>query len=200
MKSVMLIRKWGLLLSMKSNYYTEEPKKYFFTIPGNPFGKERPLVVRRGRFSRGIKRPKTRQYENMTRTLWKSNYQGTYDVENAINLDIKAYYQIPASWAKWKKEAAKQGVIRPVHKSRIKPDVDNVAKMIMDSFNQEELNRKHVPNTGLYKDDGQVVHLSVDSWYSDEPRVEATLTVLPLMDIEEVKKAMQEIKKKKTHR
>lgn len=42
----------------------------------------------------------------------------------------------------------------------IKPDTDNIAKSILDSLN------------GIaYKDDKQVVSLSVKKWYAEEPSV-----------------------------
>ena len=53
-----------------------------------------------------------------------------------------------------------RNVIRPTKK----PDVDNVAKSILDSLN------------GMaYKDDSQVVECIVRKWYADEPKVKVKL-------------------------
>lgn len=52
------------------------------------------------------------------------------------------------------------GIIRPT----IKPDVDNIAKVILDSLN------------GLaYKDDKQIVFCAISKWYGENPRVEVIL-------------------------
>lgn len=173
-------------------------KKVTFVIPGNPFGKQRPLVVKTSyRGGRGIKRKETIAYENKARYYWRNAYKGDYDLENPVSLILTAYYQIPDSWPKWKKEAARQGLIRPMKKSSIKPDVDNVTKMIMDSLNQTSINRKHVPNTGLYKDDGQVVDQEIHAFYSDEPRVEVDAYILEKPDLKSLKIQMGESLKAK---
>ncbi|WP_423739149.1 RusA family crossover junction endodeoxyribonuclease [Clostridium sporogenes] len=52
------------------------------------------------------------------------------------------------------------GIVRPT----IKPDVDNIAKVILDSLN------------GLaYKDDKQIVTCGISKWYGEDPRVEVIL-------------------------
>ena len=52
------------------------------------------------------------------------------------------------------------GLINPTKK----PDLDNIAKAILDSLN------------GIaYKDDSQIVSLLISKKYSDRPRVEITL-------------------------
>ncbi|WP_279284564.1 RusA family crossover junction endodeoxyribonuclease [Clostridium sporogenes] len=52
------------------------------------------------------------------------------------------------------------GIVRPT----IKPDVDNIAKVILDSLN------------GLaYKDDKQIIFCSISKWYGENPKVEVIL-------------------------
>lgn len=158
-----------------------------FTIPGNPFGKQRPYFGNR----RGFKRSKTTLHENLAREAWHQVYDGavaTWDVA----IDLKAYYCIPKSWPKWKQKAALLGYIRPNKKGPKKPDVDNVSKLVMDSLNPAKVGHRNLPNTGIYEDDGQVVHLAIDSWYSDNPRVEVTVNALPMPDVEEIKKKVKE--------
>jgi Holliday junction resolvase RusA-like endonuclease len=53
-----------------------------------------------------------------------------------------------------------KGIIRPTKK----PDIDNVAKIILDSL-----------NCICYKDDTQIVSLIVNKYYSQEPRVEVVI-------------------------
>lgn len=69
---------------------------------------------------------------------------------------ITAYYGIPKSTSKKKYELMMNGDVLP----RKKPDLDNVAKIIMDALN------------GLaYEDDKDIVELQITKEYSDEPRV-----------------------------
>lgn len=157
-----------------------------FTIPGNPFGKQRPYVVNK----RGIKRKETVLHENIAREAWHNAYSGkTFEWD--IALDIIAYYQIPKGWPKWKQQAARLGYIRPNKKGPSKPDVDNVSKLIMDSLNPTKIGKKTVPNTGIYKDDGQVVHLAIDSYYSDDPRAEVTVTAYKKPDLAQIKEKVK---------
>lgn len=67
---------------------------------------------------------------------------------------------IPASKSKKFKEQALNGLQLPIKK----PDVDNVAKIILDSI------------SGIvYKDDKQIVKLTVSKKYSDIPKVEVKI-------------------------
>lgn len=164
-------------------------KKIEFVIEGDPFGKQRPLVVNR----HGIKRKETRQYERKARGSWNPKFLNQKETLGAVSVDIKAFYRIPKSWPKWKKEAAKRQLIRPVKKSRYKPDVDNVAKMIMDSCNPET-SRRQVIQQGIYHDDGQVTDLSIKSWYSDHPRVEVCLTIDEEYQADVIKEKVKNVK------
>lgn len=156
--------------------------KIKFTIPGNPFGKQRPFVAHH----RGFKRKESVLHENIAREAWHQAYSDKL-FDGNVSIDLTAYYCIPASWPKWKQEAAKLGCIRPHHKGPKKPDVDNVCKLIMDSLNPVKVSRKTVPNTGVYEDDGQVVDLNISSYYSENPRVEAVVDAYPEMDPAELK-------------
>jgi Holliday junction resolvase RusA-like endonuclease len=71
---------------------------------------------------------------------------------------INAYYSIPKSTSKKDRELIKQGLKKPTKK----PDIDNIAKIILDSLN------------GIaYKDDTQVVSLTVHKiYYGNEPFVD----------------------------
>ena len=114
-----------------------------FTIPGNPFGKQRPYFGNR----RGFKRSKTTLHENLAREAWHQVYDGTVATWD-VAIDLKAYYCIPKSWPKWKQKAALLGYIRPNKKGPKKPDVDNVSKLVMDSLNPAKVGHRNLPNTG----------------------------------------------------
>ena len=73
-----------------------------------------------------------------------------------LEVHIIAYYEIPKSISKKKKQEMLEDKIRPT----IKPDTDNIAKSILDSLN------------GIaYKDDKQIVSLKVDKYYAEVPSV-----------------------------
>jgi len=125
------------------------------TIEGEPKGKARPRVCKNGiAFT-----PKaTVNYENYVKELYILNKLPK--LQGYIKAKITAYYSIPKSASKVKKAEMKHEIIRPTKK----PDLDNVAKIILDSLN------------GIaYKDDSQVVSLQVDKYYSNDPRVELEL-------------------------
>ncbi|CCI81603.1 Crossover junction endodeoxyribonuclease RusA [Lactobacillus hominis DSM 23910 = CRBIP 24.179] len=149
-------------------------KEVNVVIPGDPFGKQRPKVVgyKYGR-PHGIKQAKTRLYENKGRLAWHKAYDGPYDIPDEAELSLKVYYPVPKSWPKYMKKAALAGIVEPYKKGKGTPDIDNVVKMIMDLLNPQKMGNKVIPETGLYKDDGQVTVLHVECHYSDLPRVEA---------------------------
>ena len=125
-------------------------------IPGEPKAKQRP------RHGKGFTyTPKqTVDYENYVKWCFVESKGKLMDGQ--LKAEIKAFFPIPKSYTKKKKKAIENG-LRPTKK----PDLDNIAKSVLDSLN------------GLaYKDDSQVVILNIEKHYGD-PRVE--------IEIEEVK-------------
>lgn len=128
-----------------------EMKQYTLEILGNPMGKQRP------KFGNGFTyTPKeTVIYENYVKTSFQQKY-GQTNLTGQIRADIKAYFDIPKSTSKRKRTEMLSDIIRPAKT----PDCDNIAKIILDSLN------------GIaYKDDKQIVLLTVEKFYSDNPRV-----------------------------
>ena len=64
---------------------------------------------------------------------------------------------IPTSISKKKKET--------LHYVSKRPDIDNLAKAVMDAINQ----------VGIWEDDSQVAHLDIRKIYSEEPRCLITI-------------------------
>ena len=127
-----------------------------FTIRGKPQGKARP------RFNtytgRTYTPSKTGAYEKFIALCYRQ--AGGKLLDGAIRIDIKAYYPIAKSHTKKNKAAMESGEI----KATIKPDVDNVAKAVLDALN------------GLaFDDDKQVVRLEVSKRYDHEARVEVEI-------------------------
>lgn len=124
-----------------------------FTVPGEPKGKGRPRVTRSGH---AFTPKDTVMYENLVRTSFTQKYPEHIPVpDREIRATIKAFYGMPKA-SKKKTEDMVTGKIRP----KKKPDLDNIAKSILDSLN------------GIaFRDDSLVVDLSVSKHYADQPRV-----------------------------
>jgi len=125
-------------------------------IPGKPLGKQRPRVMKNGI----TYTPKeTVNYETLIKQIYITQYFQKR-LSGQIRAVITAYFPIPASVSKKKKELMRAGVIRP----ETKPDWDNVGKIVTDALNDL-----------AYQDDKQIVEATVRKFYSDEPRVEIEL-------------------------
>ena len=133
--------------------------KFRFTVPGEPVGKGRPRVVRRGGFIQTYTPEKTASYENLVKLEFQRQ-GGRMMKDGPVYMSIMAWYAIPKSVSKRKREAMIGGLILPTKK----PDCDNLAKSIADALN------------GLaYRDDSQVVSLHVSKRFGEEPGVSVTL-------------------------
>jgi Holliday junction resolvase RusA-like endonuclease len=73
-----------------------------------------------------------------------------------IALRVVVLHAVPASWSKRKQQQALDGDLIPG-----KPDLDNVAKAVLDALNGV-----------IYLDDKQVIRLVAEKKYSLDPRVE----------------------------
>ena len=130
-----------------------------FKIPGKIQAKQRP------RFSKSgiVYTPKeTRVYEDFVRVCY-SDYANQYQWEpydGQLRAEIEVFIQVPKSDSKLNKQAKIIGEIRPT----IKPDCDNLAKSILDSL-----------NGWAYRDDKQVIELSVKKFYAEQSEVKVKL-------------------------
>lgn len=131
------------------------------TIPGEPKGKGRPRFGRKGDYVRTYTPADTVKYENFIKACFFTTCPGVPPTDNEIEVNIMAYFGIPKSTSKKKTALMLNGFINPTKK----PDADNIAKIILDSLN------------GIaFHDDSQVVKLTVEKKYSNNPRVELKLT------------------------
>lgn len=130
-----------------------------FTIPGEPTAQGRPRFSTHGGFVKAYDPEKSRNYKAYVKLLASEAMQniGLTLTELPLGVEIITDVGIPASKSKKFKEQALNGLQLPIKK----PDVDNVAKIILDSI------------SGIvYKDDKQIVKLTVSKKYSDTPKVE----------------------------
>jgi Holliday junction resolvase RusA-like endonuclease len=135
-------------------------------VPGPPVPKGRPRVTTRGGFARAFTPAKTRRYEDLIR-LKAAEHMELFtlpQLQGALSVKIRAFMQTPQAIAKHKAKGplAETGELRPL----TKPDVDNFAKVI-DALNGI-----------VWRDDSQVVSLTVDKFYSSRPRLELTAVEL----------------------
>ena len=132
-----------------------------FVVPGKPFGKQRPRVACRGKFSKAYTPKETIAYENLVKLFYTQESNGEMFPEDAqLEIVIAAHYEIPKAVSKVKREKMLSGEIRPTKR----PDIDNVAKAIYDSLNKV-----------AYHDDAAIVEAMISKFYSDSPRVEVTI-------------------------
>ena len=163
-----------------------DKKEIVLIIDGNPFGKQRPRVVRTCKgASRAFTPEKTMQYESYVEVLYRQKYgrHTSFKEDDELHLDIKAYYEIAKSTPKYLKEMMLTGVVKPTKK----PDVDNIIKIIADSLNGV-----------AYKDDKQIVACSCQKFYASNPRVELVLSKVNEVELGEIKARRNERREKKS--
>lgn len=122
-----------------------------FMIPGKPVGKARPKV---NTYTHKAYTPsKTKDYEKTVRNSYQNAVPpGERLHDGPVKVEIRAYYQMPKSFSKAKKKAAMAREILP----ETKPDLDNLAKAILDALN------------GLaYMDDSSITELYIRKEYAE---------------------------------
>ena len=119
-------------------------------IPGKPRGKGRP------RFGNGTAYTdkETAEYERLVRLT--ALQTGIKPLSGAVHMDITAYYPIPRSGSKASRLKRERGEEYPL----VKPDIDNITKIIMDALNGY-----------AYADDKQVISVTAIKKYGREPKV-----------------------------
>lgn len=156
-------------------------------LEGAPRGKGRPRFSTHGGFVKVYTDAATAEYEELiqvevlrhmgqqtlvdrTRQIKRASFIQAYKdfggqplFTGPVRVEMEIYHPIRASWTKAKKAAALAGHIAPT----LKPDPDNVAKIWFDAFND-----------CMWKDDTQVIRVSIDRFFSEDPCV--LVRVIPL--------------------
>jgi len=132
----------------------------YFVVYGNPVGKGRPRATSRGGFVRMYTDEKTEAYESAVADEARIAMREWQAFDTPMQLQLSAYYPIPKSWSKKKRQMAMDGEIHP----QVKPDLDNVMKAVLDAMNGV-----------VYVDDSQVINMVATKRYSSDPRVEVYL-------------------------
>ncbi len=125
--------------------------KVTFTIPGKPFGKQRPRATARGGFARVYTPKETVSFERVVGQIAAPIFPEP--ISGPVKLTILAYFQPPASWSKRRKVEA-----LGAHHLQ-KPDLDNCAKAIKDALNRI-----------AWADDAQVAEMVMCKRWGDTAR------------------------------
>lgn len=122
-----------------------------FIVPGRPVPMARPRVTAHGTYT-----PKRcRDYKTAVAIAARAAMRGKEPLEGAVSCWIDLYFDIPKSYTKGKKLAARNNVIKPVGKNI--GDADNYAKAILDALK------------GIcWADDSQVTRLIVFKRFCDQ--------------------------------
>ena len=139
-------------------------KPVSFVVPGEAVGKGRPRVSTIDGHVRMFTPTKTANYETLIAMAAQQAMQGRDLIAGPVLLEMKIFVSVAASWSKKKTAAALQGSVMPTKK----PDADNVLKAICDGINGI-----------VFKDDVQVVNVSLSKRFSETPGV--SVRVVPLM-------------------
>ena len=132
-----------------------------FEVIGAPVGKRRPKFSTVHGYAQAIKPKEDVIYENLVKLSFQQAKPSDYNLfDKAVKMTILACFAIPKSFSKKKQKEALEGTIRPL----IKPDADNIAKIICDALNDI-----------AYKDDTQIIELTITKQYASEPKVKITL-------------------------
>jgi Holliday junction resolvase RusA-like endonuclease len=131
-----------------------------FVIPGPPIGKGRPRFSTAGGKPRSYTPAVTREYEALIAARAAEAMNGHPPLQTQLTVCIYASMSISLSWSKAKRRAALCGDIYPA-----RPDVDNIAKTVLDGMNGV-----------VYEDDAQVTFLKVTKKYAEEGSVTVWLS------------------------
>ena len=127
---------------------------YEFEVPGKITGKGRPRVNTTTAIA--YTPTKTKEYEELVKQYFIIKNRCAKPLEGRLAVTIKAYFGIPKNTSKKQREEMLNNNISPVKK----PDIDNIAKIILDALNKLAFN-----------DDNQIIKLSIEKVYSEEEKV-----------------------------
>lgn len=130
-----------------------------FEVPGRPQGKARPRATVRGGRVRVYTPEETADYESRIRLCYKEAFPGVR-LAGPVSLCVFAYFAVPGSYSKKKREACLANETRPT----CKPDGDNILKAVADAL------------SGIaYADDSAVVHMTIEKLYGSYGRISVRL-------------------------
>jgi len=124
----------------------------YFEVSGDPVGKGRPKFARHGNYVRTYTPEKTAFYEDHVAHAAKVAMKDMKPFDGSVEMRIQAVKQVPASWSRKRQIMALEGKVKPT-----KPDVDNIAKSIMDGI-----------ECICFDSDVQVFKLTIEKTYGEQ--------------------------------
>lgn len=122
-------------------------ERVYFAILGSPTGKARPRVTRYGTYTP----EKTRAYEALVRLRFREVAPEWELLRGPVAVTIEAVFSAPPRCTKKQRAAILRGEEEPLKK----PDIDNIAKIVLDALNGV-----------AWVDDKQIVFLQVKKRYN----------------------------------
>lgn len=121
-----------------------------FIVDGKPQGKQRP---RFSRISKTVYTPtKTAKYEKQIAKAYTESGGKCIPADCYVSVSVSAFFPIPKSYSKKKREDCLERILRPDKK----PDIDNILKVVLDALNKV-----------AYEDDKQVVEAIGRKYYTE---------------------------------
>lgn len=135
-----------------------------FEVPGKVKAKQSVKFANIGGFTRKYTPADVKSYANWVRLCFQKTYPdnlpSAFPNDVALRMKINAYFAIPQSFSKKKRDMALEDGYRPT----VKPDCDNISKNICDALN------------GIaFPDDKQIVSLEVNKYYGEVEKVEVII-------------------------
>lgn len=135
-----------------------------FFVPGQPQGKGRAKVSTRGGFGRAYTPEKTESYETRIISQYVAAYKDAELLCGEVNMQITAWFPIVKGTSKKQEQRMLRQEVNPTKK----PDADNIAKVICDALNGV-----------AYRDDTQIINLSITKRYAEKPGVDVVISDEP---------------------
>ena len=134
----------------------------FFNFDIEPVPQLRPRVSSRGGYVRVYDPPKVKQFKSLLRSLAVHQYARP-PLLGPLSVSLTFYRPVQKSISQSERERRLSNESKPV----VKPDTDNYIKSTLDALNGI-----------LWHDDSQIVKISGEKRYSDNPRI--TVSVKPV--------------------
>lgn len=128
---------------------------YEFEVPSKIIGKGRPRL--NGYTGQVYTPTRTKDYECLVEQYFLMKYPRYTTIENRAEVTITAYFEVPKSASKAKREQMLGNTISPTKK----PDIDNIVKIVLDAMNKF-----------AFKDDTQITKLCVEKIYGDVEKLQ----------------------------
>lgn len=130
----------------------------YLVIHGEPVPAGRPRFTRQGH---AFDPKRSRDYKKLVSEAAALQYRDPLLHGIPLKVDVKVYRHVQSSVSKAERERRLSGEQRPI----VKPDASNYLKLIEDAL------------TGIvWEDDNLITDVSCSKYYSDDPRIEVTVT------------------------